>query len=302
MCTARGRSGRRIALRRGEAPAEGTPCVVGVVQSSRQGPTPVAARDRLTCHFVISERATATTIALTVCGVVLAGCTANPAPAADTAKPTPSNPTAKLAAALSGVEAGRYSWTMTYPDHQLKGAIDRPGHVSSWTQIAQNQPGRITRSEEMIGTDDYVKYEYTAPHPRGFVPDGYWEHFDYSRIQDKPDPDPYNPIDLTDMIKVVRPATTDPDGAVHGTLNLRDLPHNDVDQLSSLPGWDAGPLKCNVTFDQAGHFTGLTVALPADNHHPAADLVITADAYGVALSLPKPTPTGEAPAAIYGNP
>lgn len=61
-------------------------------------------------------------------------------------------------------------------------------------------------------------------------------------------------------------------------------------------------MTCTVTFDRIGRFTGLTAALPAEGRHPAADLVITADAYGVQLSFPKPTPTGEAPSAVYGNP
>ena len=38
-------------------------------------------------------------------------------------------------------------------------------------------------------------------------------------------------------------------------------------------------MKCTVTFDRIGRFTGLTAALPAEGRHPAADLVITADAY-----------------------
>lgn len=260
---------------------------------------------------MITLRATATAVAVVLSGIVLAGCASKPAPASATAspaptepvaKPTQTNPTAKLGAAVSGIEAGQYSWTMTYPDHQLKGSMDKAGHVSSWTDVSQNQPGQITRTEQVIGTDEYVKYDYTAPHQPGFVPDGYWEHFDYSRIHDKPDPDPYNPIDLTDIVKAVHPATADPDGAVHGTLNLHDLPHDDLDQLSSLTGWDAGPLKCTVTFDRTGRFAGLTAALPAEGQHPAADLVITADAYGVPLTLAKPTPTGEAPAAVYGTP
>jgi hypothetical protein len=44
----------------------------------------------------------------------------------------------------------------------------------------------------------------------------------------------------------------------------RGYPRDDIDQLSSLWGWGAGPMTCTVTFDRIGRFTGLTAALPAE--------------------------------------
>jgi hypothetical protein len=208
----------------------------------------------------------------------------------------PADPAQALRGSLAGIEAGRYSFDVTFPYAHLTGSIDKAGHQAHWTDTMDNQPGRIVTQDLVIGHDMYVTESGGGGTPGYETPVTVrdWRHLDLSREHDGEDPMSQPDVNrLRALIPAMTANAVDGD-TIHGSLDLSAMAETSPD-LWMVTAWaDAGPLPATAKLDDQGRLVELTADLPAEGKlKPAGWLIVKLSDYGAAVA-PAPRPT-EAP-------
>lgn len=250
-----------------------------------------------------TQRRTAALACAVLLGVAPAGCAAPIELPFQPPQPIPasSDPQQALAGALSGVDAGRYSWDLTFPGHHLAGAVDLPDHQAQWTVTSQDRSGDVTVQKRVIGTAEYVMTTGSgAPAGGGIVAEGTWEHFDLSRLPRSKDPLAQADIAGVTTIEHALIVTFTDGSVIQGSLNLATTGAT-PEQLTALePWWTAGAGRATALLDAQGRLASLSAALPPGvTGQPAGELVLHLSGYDDKVPVAEPAPTTDAPARVY---